>query len=229
MRLALIPARGGSKRVPRKNVRLFHGKPMIAYSIETALSSGLFDNVIVSTDDEEIADVALNAGAEVPFRRPKGLSDDYTPTVPVIRHALNWAESEGLQPTEVCCLYATAPFTTVGDLTQARDRLTKGTDFVFAAARFTFPVQRGLLLDDDGFVKPLFPGCITLRSQELFEVFHDAGQFYWGWPASFQTIDVIFTARARPFLMPPQRVQDIDTLEDWQRAERLYSLVFGPA
>jgi pseudaminic acid cytidylyltransferase len=224
VKLAVIPARGGSKRIPRKNVRPFHGKPIIAYSIEAALGSGLFDRVIVSTDDDEVAAVALRHGAETPFRRPATLSDDHTGTNAVARHAVGWFDRAGQPVSEVCCLYATAPFVTPDDLRAARALLREDLDFVFAATRFRFPVQRALVHNTQGLVEPMFPQWIASRSQDLQEAVHDAGQFYWGWPSSFQGHDVPFLARAATYELPSHRVQDIDNLEDWTRAELLYRL-----
>jgi pseudaminic acid cytidylyltransferase len=224
VRLAVIPARGGSKRIPRKNVRQFDGKPIMAHSIEAALASGLFDRVLVSTDDDEIAAVSERCGAEAPFRRPKALSDDFTGTNAVVRHAAQWAASQGAVVDEVCCLYATAPFITPQDLRDAHALLDADTDFVFAATRFEFPVQRALVKTDQGRVAPMFPQWIAMRSQDLPEALHDAGQFYWGRPGAFEAYDVPFQARAVAYELPTSRVQDIDTLDDWLRAERLYQL-----
>jgi len=224
VKIAVIPARGGSKRIPRKNIRAFHGQPIIAYSIEAALRSDLFDRVIVSTDDEEIAAVALEHGAEAPFRRPATLADDHTGTNAVARHAIGWFGQQGQPVTEVCCLYATAPFVTPQDLRDARALLEPALDFVFAATRFRFPVQRALVRNALGQVEPMFPQWIGARSQDLPEAVHDAGQFYWGWPAAFLHHDVPFLARAATYELPSHRVQDIDTLEDWTRAELLYQL-----
>lgn len=224
MRLAVIPARGGSKRIPRKNVRLFHGKPIIAYSIEAALASGLFDRVVVSTDDQDIADCARQWGAEAPFWRPAHLADDLTGTNAVVRHAADWAEASGAPARELCCIYATAPFVTADDLRAAHALLRPGIDFVFAATHFNFPVQRALLGDATGMVTPMFPQWIRMRSQDLPEALHDAGQFYWGRPESFARYDLIFEARAMAYELPRERVQDIDTPADWNRAEQLYRL-----
>jgi pseudaminic acid cytidylyltransferase len=224
VKFAVIPARGGSKRIPRKNVRLFHGKPILAYSIDAALASGLFDRVVVSTDDDEIAALARECGAEVPFRRPAALSDDHTGTNAVARHAIAWFEQAGSKVEEVCCLYATAPFVTADDLRRARARLNTEVDFVFAATRFRFPVQRALVCNAQGLVEPMFPQWIGARSQDLPEALHDAGQFYWGWPGAFQRHDVVFLARAIAYELPSHRVQDIDTPDDWARAEQLYRL-----
>jgi pseudaminic acid cytidylyltransferase len=222
--LAVIPARGGSKRIPRKNLRLFHGKPIVVYSIEAALGSALFDHVVVSTDDDEIAELALGAGAEVPFRRPQALADDHTGTNAVARHAIEWFAQHAEPVTSACCLYATAPFVTAGDLRASQALLGDDTDFVFAATRFRFPVQRALARDTTGLVSPMFPQWIQSRSQDLPDAIHDAGQFYWGWAHSFQDHASPFLARARAHELPTHRVQDIDTLEDWTHAELLFQL-----
>ncbi|MBL8350031.1 MAG: pseudaminic acid cytidylyltransferase [Burkholderiaceae bacterium] len=222
MRLAVIPARGGSKRIPRKNLKPFHGRPIIAYSIQAANDSRLFDRVLVSTDDDEIAECARRWGAEAPFRRPAGLADDHTGTNAVVRHAAEWAAGQGAPALEICCLYATAPFVTADDLRAAHAMLTPDVDFVFAATHFDFPVQRALVRTADGHVAPMFPQWIRMRSQDLQESLHDAGQFYWGRPDSFGRYDVPFEARSLAYELPRARVQDIDTPEDWDRAEQLY-------
>lgn len=224
MRLAVIPARGGSKRIPRKNLKPFHGKPILAYSIEAALASDLFDRVLVSTDDEDIAECARQWGAETPFLRPPELADDHTGTNAVARHAAAWTQAQGQPARELCCLYATAPFVTAADLRAAHALLAPDIDFVFAATHFDFPVQRALLRAAGGLVAPMFPPWIGMRSQDLPEALHDAGQFYWGRPASFARYDVPFEARALAYELPREHVQDIDTPADWIRAERLFSL-----
>lgn len=221
MRLAVIPARGGSKRIPRKNLKPFHGRPIISYSIDAAHASGLFDHVVVSTDDAEIAELARSLGAETPFVRPAWLADDYAGTNAVVRHAAQWFDAAGCPASEVCCVYATAPFVNGDDLRAAQALLREGVDFVFAATRFAFPVQRALLRADNGLMMPMFPQWIGARSQDLPEALHDAGQFYWGRPAAFERHDVVFLAAAVAYELPSWRVQDIDTPDDWVRAEML--------
>ena len=185
MRLAVIPARGGSKRIPRKNVKTFCGKPMIAWSIGAALESGCFDRVIVSTDDDEIADVAITHGAAVPFRRPAGLADDFTPTVPVIAHAIGW-QQQSAAVSSVCCLYATAPFVRAGDLRAGLNRLeAERADYAFSATTYGFPIQRAIRVTEDGRVSMFHPEHAGTRSQDLEEAWHDAGQFYWGTAAAW--------------------------------------------
>lgn len=223
MRLAVIPARGGSKRIPRKNIRPFGGKPMIAWSIEAALQSGCFDHVIVSTDDAEIADVARAHGAAVPFMRPAELSDDHTGTIPVIRHAIEWFQRQGTAPEKVCCIYATAPFVRVEDIRQGLDVLgSTGCDYAFSVTSYAFPIQRALRLTATGRVEMFHPEHFNTRSQDLEEAYHDAGQFYWGQNSAWLAGKPIFSPTAAPVILPRHRVQDIDTPEDWERAEWMF-------
>ena len=224
MSLAIIPARGGSKRIPRKNIREFAGKPIIAYAIQAALDSGCFERVIVSTDDAEIADVARHYGAEIPFVRPPELSDDYAGTLDVIAHAL---KELGYGPgTTACCIYATAPFVRPEDIAAGFTKLADAdVDYAFSVTSFPFPVQRGITLSDSGSVKMLFPENFSTRSQDLPDVYHDAGQFYWGKTEAFLSRAVIFSERARGVVLPRYRVQDIDTLEDWHRAELMWKVL----
>lgn len=221
--IAVIPARGGSKRIPRKNIREFAGKPMIGWSIETALASGCFTRVIVSTDDEEIAAVAEAHGAEAPFRRPATLADDHTGTVPVIAHAIDWLRDQGEVPQAVCCLYATAPFIQAEDLKIGlATLLNDDVDYAFSVTSYVFPIQRALRMTPDGRVMMFQPEHFSTRSQDLEEAWHDAGQFYWGRTVAWAAGKAIFTQRAMPVKLPRHRVQDIDTPEDWQRAEWLF-------
>lgn len=222
-RLALIPARGGSKRIPRKNIRDFCGRPIIAWSIGAALDSGCFDQVWVSTDDEEIAQVARAAGAEVPFMRPAALSDDHAGTIAVVRHAIEWQRAHGRPADAVCCLYATAPFVGAADLRRGLEQLeTSGADFAFTATRYPFPIQRALRVDAQGRVAMFQPEHFATRSQDLEEAFHDAGQFYWGRADAWLAASTLFGPQSVAVLLPPHQVQDIDTAEDWTRAEWLF-------
>lgn len=222
MRVAIIPARGGSKRIPRKNVKNFHGKPMISYSIEAARKSGCFDKVIVSTDDHEIADVALSCGAEVPFIRPDSISDDHATTMDVMKHALDWMEQQDWEVSEVCCIYATAPFIRSSDLTSGLDiLLSSGSLYTFSATTFPFPIQRAIRLKNEK-VEMFDRSTMNVRSQDLEEAYHDAGQFYWGKAEAFQNKLPIFDDQSRIVLLPRKRVQDIDTPEDWDLAESLF-------
>lgn len=226
MRLAIIPARGGSKRIPRKNIRLFHGEPLIAYSIKAAQQSGCFERIIVSTDDAEIANVAIKCGAEVPFIRPEHLSGDFTPTLNVIQHAIGFLAEQGTMPTEVCCIYATAPLIHSQDIADGYEKLKSGEcEYVFAATRFAYPIQRGFFVDEQQGVQMFQPECFDSRSQDLTEALHDAGQFYWGRSQAFLDGKNMFSTHSRLVILPRVRVQDIDTLEDWQQAELLYSML----
>ncbi|WP_353979032.1 pseudaminic acid cytidylyltransferase [Salinicola endophyticus] len=223
MRLAVIPARGGSKRIPRKNIKAFCGKPMIAWSIQAALASRCFDLVIVSTDDDEIAAVAREWGAQTPFMRPAALADDHTGTVPVIAHAITEIQQAGVSLEAVCCLYATAPFVAAGDLIAGLDCLEgEDVDYAFSVTSYAFPIQRALRMTPEGRVAMFEPQHLNTRSQDLEEAWHDAGQFYWGRPEAWLAGRPLFSARAVPVKLPRHRVQDIDTPEDWQRGEWLF-------
>lgn len=223
MRLAVIPARGGSKRIPRKNIKLFAGKPIIAYSIQAALKAECFDRVIVSTDDDEIAEKAKSLGAEVPFKRPNALSDDYCVTADVINHAIEWVSNNDVAPEFVCCIYATAPFVNAEKLHEGYVKLMEtNASFVFSATSFPFPIQRAIKLDKAGYVSMFQPEHYLTRSQDLEEAYHDAGQFYWGKAASFKNKLPFFSETSQVVLLPRAVVQDIDTPEDWQQAETLY-------
>ena len=221
--ICIIPARGGSKRIKGKNIRLFRGQPMIEWSIRAAQDSNCFDRIVVSTDDEEISVIAQKAGAEVPFVRPAYLSDDFTGTREVIAHALYELALQGDQISQVCCLYATAPFVSSSDILMAREQLNKSRlgSVVFTATSFPFPIQRALRIDSEGYSSVFDPSSILKRSQDLEQFYHDAGQFYWA-SASTWTIDFNLFDRGRPLLLPRWRVQDIDTEEDWKRAELMH-------
>jgi N-acylneuraminate cytidylyltransferase len=223
MRIAVIPARGGSKRIPRKNIRLFCGKPMIAWSIEAAQESGCFDRIIVSTDDQDIARVARGCGALIPFMRPANLADDHTGTAPVIAHAIEEMQSQGVFATDVCCIYATAPFVQPADIRKGLDVLTtSGADLVFSVTDFPSPIQRAFRITDTGRVEMFHPELFNARSQDLEVAWHDAAQFYWGQARAWLSGQPIFSTRAAPVILPRHRVQDIDTLEDWIQAEWIF-------
>lgn len=223
MKIAVIPARGGSKRIPRKNIKEFCGKPMIAYSIEAALQSGCFDKVIVSTDDTEIAEVARDYGAEVPFIRPAELSNDYVGTIPVVRHAVEWCMQQGVDPQLVCCLYATAPFVTPKYLQQGLQQIIeKDADYAFTVTSYAFPIQRAIKISPELGVEMFDSNNFNTRSQDLEEAWHDAGQFYWGKAEAWLSEKIIFGPESTSVILPRHRVQDIDTFEDWDRAEWLF-------
>jgi pseudaminic acid cytidylyltransferase len=220
VRLAVIPARGGSKRIPGKNVKLFGGKPMIAWSIAAAIESECFERIVVSTDDERIAEVARAAGAEVPFMRPARLADDFTGTIPVIQHAIEWCAGHGAPPLQVCCIYATAPFIAPADLRRGLEVLEQSrSEYAFAVTSFAFPPQRAIRITAENRVEMLDPAQFNVRSQDLEETYHDAGQFYWGLSEAWLRGKPIFSGVASPVILPRHRVQDIDTPEDWVIAE----------
>jgi N-acylneuraminate cytidylyltransferase len=223
--IAIIPARGGSKRIPRKNLKPFDGVPMIARSIQTALDSGLFSRVVVSTDDEEIAELARTHGAQVPFMRPLALADDFTGTAAVIVHALQALAEQGSQFDYACCIYATAPLLQARYLRQGLDLLQQHQDksFAFSVCDFGFPVQRALTVDDQGALTALYPEFRNTRSQDLPAAYQDAGQFYWGRSSAWLNGEVLYSPASLPVILPRYLVQDIDTPEDWKRAEYLYA------
>lgn len=224
MSICIIPARGGSKRIPRKNIRDFCGKPIITWPIKAAIDSGCFDRIIVSTDDDEIAEMAESYGAEAPFRRDRELADDHTPTVPVIADAIKRINIPDQTP--VCCLYATSPFVTPTDLRAGLALLKEtGAPFVLSVATYAFPIQRALRRDISGKVEMFDPSQMQTRSQDLEEAWHDAGQFYWGLTQSWISGRGIFELGAQGLALPRHRVQDIDTEEDWQRAERMMQVL----
>jgi len=223
--IAIIPARGGSKRIPKKNIKEFFGKPLIAYSIEVALASKLFEKVVVSTDDEEIAKIAKKYGAEVPFLRPKNLSDDFTGTQDVINHAIKYFEAQGENYDYVCTIYATAPLLQKEYLIEGYNKL-KQSDAIntFSATTMPFPIQRTFKLDENGRCKMFMPEHYMTRSQDLEEAYQDAGQFYFENRklAKESNRSVMFSDISIPIILPRHLVQDIDTLEDWKRVEFMY-------
>lgn len=223
MKLAIIPARGGSKRIPRKNIKPFCGKPMIAWSIETALSSAEFDHIVVSTDDHEIAEVARSHGAEVPFMRPAELADDHTGTIPVIAHAIEWMH-QNIAPVKLaCCVYATAPFVSPADIQRGRRTLLEsGGDYAFSVTSYPFPIQRAIRISPNQRIEMFNPEHFNARSQDLEEAWHDAGQFYWGRAEAWLAGKALFSHDSVPVRLPRHRVQDIDTPDDWSRAEWLF-------
>ena len=226
MRLCVIPARGGSKRIPRKNIKEFFGKPMIAWSIEAAKKSECFDRIIVSTDDEEIATISQKYGADVPFLRPKDLADDYAGTTPVIAHAIKWQNEHGEETSEACCLYATAPFVHVGDLQKGLALLVETkSDYAFSVTSYSFPIQRAVRITKDNRVEMFQPEYFNSRSQDLEQAWHDAGQFYWGRSESWLSEKKFFSEFSIPIPIPRYRVQDIDNQEDWDRAVLLFKAI----
>jgi len=223
VKIAVIPARGGSKRIPRKNIKDFCGKPMIAWSIDAARRADLFDHVLVSTDDAEIAEVAKTWGAEVPFLRPQALSDDFVGTQAVVKHATEWA-LQHLGPVDfVCTLYATAPFVRPEDLRAAFAlMIDQHKEMAFTVTTFPFPIQRAIRIDAQGDIHMFQPEHRMTRSQDLEPAYHDAGQLYWATTAAVLNDVSAFSPAAAALILPRRQVQDIDTEEDWQRAEWMF-------
>ncbi len=222
MNVCIIPARGGSKRIPRKNIKDFLGKPIIAYAVEAAKKSGLFDRVVVSTDDEEIAAVAVSYGAEAPFLRPKELSDDFVGTTPVVAHAIRELEKDGMRVDVVCCVYATSAFLTPELLKEGFVALRDDKQYSFSVTEFGAPIFRSFRLLDSGGVEMFFPEKFGARSQDLPSAYHDAAQFYFGKRDAFLEELPIFAPHSAAVKIDRRFVQDIDTLDDWAIAERIF-------
>jgi pseudaminic acid cytidylyltransferase len=228
MNLCVIPARGGSKRIPKKNIKNFCGKPIILWSIEEAIKSKCFEKIIVSTDDEEIANLVKSHGVDVPFMRPKELSDDYTETIPVIAHAIKQHTKIHQSPTNVCCIYAAAPFIRAIDLQICLEKLENSTaEFTFPATSYAYPIQRSFRIRNNLRAEMFQPEYSNSRSQDLEEAYHDAGQFYWGKVDAWLESNSIIDKNACPLLLPRYRVQDIDTLENWLNAEVMFNAISG--
>ena len=223
MNVVIIPARGGSKRIPHKNIKNFNGKPIIYWPLKVLQNSNLFDKIIVSTDDPNISKLALSLGAEVPFLRPKNISDDYSNVSDVMSHAVNWLKKSKVNMDVVCCVYSTAAFITENDL-QNGFQLFRNNDFnfVFSATTFPYPIQRAFKRIYKNGVKMIDNKYIKTRSQDLEETYHDAAQFYFGKPDSWINNNEIFSHSSEIVVLPKWRVQDIDTQEDWKRAEILH-------
>jgi N-acylneuraminate cytidylyltransferase len=223
MKVAIIPARGGSKRIPRKNIKLFCGKPMMAWPLAAARESGCFDRIIVSTDDAEIAEVARGLGAEVPFMRPAALADDYTGTIEVIAYAIDALKAQGTLVQAACCIYATAPFVRAEDLRRGDHVLEEsGAGFAFSVTPYASPIQRAIRINADQRIEMFQPENFHKRSQDLEEAWHDAGQFYWGVAEAWLSAQSLFSTQSAPVMLPRYRVQDIDTPDDWRRAELMF-------
>jgi pseudaminic acid cytidylyltransferase len=222
MKIAIIPARGGSKRIPRKNIKEFGGKPMIAWAITTAKESGLFDHIIVSTDDEEIADIGRKWGAETPFIRPVELADDITPTVPVVAHAVKSCFANGWEVEYACCIYPCVPFLQVGDLVDAFDLAQKkDVSFVYPVTEYAPPIQRAMRQLPSGQMQFLSPEFELTRTQDLEKSYHDAGQFYWGKASAWLQHKRMHTD-GLGMVIPNWRVVDVDSMDDWKLAENIF-------
>ena len=223
--IAIITARGGSKRIPRKNIKDFCGKPIIAYSIEAALGSGAFDEVMVSTDDEEIKKIALDCGAQVPFMRSEATSNDFATTSDVLKEVFDTYESKGKNFEYACCIYPTAPFVTGEKLCKAMKKLKEeGADCVMPVVRFSFPPQRSLIIKD-GSLEFKWPENRSVRTQDLEPYYHDCGQFYCFNVEAFKKTGQVIAGKVSPIEMPDTEVQDIDEITDWQIAELKYKLM----
>ena len=224
MIVAIIPARGNSKRIPGKNIKLFSGKPIIGWSIEVALDSKLFDRVIVSTDDEKIREVAISYGAECPFVRPADLSDDFATTTAVMTHAVKWLNDHSYDVSEACCIYPTAPLLQLEDLKSAKQLIDSNEwAYVFSATQLPPQVFRSFKHGDNGEVEMLFEDYLNTRSQDLPELYQDAGQFYWGTAEAWLLQKKIFAKDSTIVKLPAWRVRDIDTHDDWDAAEKIFN------
>jgi len=220
--ICIIPARGGSKRIPRKNIKEFLGKPIIAYSIKAALDSGLFDEVMVSTDDLEIADIAKKYGAKVPFMRSEKNSDDFATTFDVIEEVINSYKELAVEFDNFCCLYSCAPFVTSEVLLKAYNHLNdKRFDSVFPIIAYSFPIQRALRVDQ-GKISMMLKENLNVRSQDLEETYHDAGQFYWGSLRKLMLSKKLYTDNTGGIVISELNAQDIDNETDWKLAELKY-------
>lgn len=225
MNIAVIPARGGSKRIPKKNIRLFHSKPIIAWPIEAALRSELFDQIIVSTDCSKIAEISNRYGAITPFLRPKTLSDDFIGVNEVVKHAVDWVTTNTAQVNYVCCIFATAAFVTEAQLKHGYQLLLESCkSFAFTVTRFEHPIQRALQIDDNS-ISIYDPDFFNNRSQDLDETYHDAGQFYWGTASAFSNRVELFSNESVPIILPRHLAHDIDTIDDWEAAEIMFKLL----
>ena len=226
--VAIIPARGGSKRIPQKNKKRFAGQPIIAYPIRVARESNLFQRIIVSTDDNEIAEIAQDRGAETPFIRPTELAGDFTPTAEVLIHSLKWLEDHGEPAHYFCCIYPTTPFLRGKDLKRGFELLRKERAITaFSVTTFGAPIFRALKIKDDGHLEMFWPEYRDTRSQDLPSAYHDAGQFYWGDTEKFLREKALYTRKSVPIILPKYLVHDIDTVEDWETAEKLYLALAG--
>ena len=226
MNIAIIPARAGSKRIPNKNTKLFSGKPVIYYPIEAALSSKIFSKVIISTDSKKIAKVAQKFGAEVPFIRPKNLSNDYTGIADVMEHALKFLQRKNLNPNFVCCIFPVNPFIRKSDILKGYKKIINSDwQFVFTAVESKFPVYRSFLQEKNQGLKMIFPKNYSTRSQDLQKVYSDAGQFYWGKRSAWISKKKIFSRYSSIINIPYQRANDIDTLDDWKYAELMKKII----
>lgn len=224
-KLCIIPARGGSKRIPRKNIKPFMGKPIMAYSIEAALESSIFDEVMVSTDDVEFADVAKKYGASVPFLRSEATANDYATTVDVLLEVIETYKQRGVSFDTICCLYSTAPFVTSERLKEAYSKLSDKVDACFTMVEYSYPIQRSLRINETGLVEMKYPEHLKSRTQDLEKVYHDAGQFYFVKTNTLIEEKTVWCKHTAPLVLSELEVQDLDTLTDWQLAEMKYEIM----
>ena len=225
--VAIITARGGSKRIPRKNIKEFLGKPIIEYSIKAAIDSGIFDEVMVSTDDEEIAQIAKQAGAKVPFMRSADAANDYATTTDVIREVLRQYKETGIEFEYACCIYPTAPFVTKELLLQAQNLVeTEKADSCFPVIQFSFPPQRGMIIEN-GIARYKYPEYQFTRSQDLEGMYHDSGQFYYFDVKKFEETGKMLGDAIKPIVISEMEAQDIDNEDDWKIAELKYKMLQG--
>lgn len=227
--ICIIPARAGSKRIVKKNIKPFMGKPIMAYSIEAALNSGLFDVVMVSTDTEEFAEVARQYGAEVPFLRSEKTANDFAGTEDVIMEVLENYKKQGQAFDSFCCLYSTAPFVTAKRLVEGFGYLTDKSDAAISVVEYSFPIQRSVRVNDAGHLQPNYPQYMDARSQDLEKTYHDAGQFYFVKTPTFMEEKNLWCKRTAPIVLSELEVQDLDTMTDWQLAEIKFKLVHEKA
>ena len=226
MLVAVIPARGGSKRIRKKNIKYFGGKPIIAWSIEAAQKCEIFNRIIVSTDDPEIADVASCYGAEVPYQRPQELSNDYVGTTEVLAHATQYLIDQNYALSGVCCIYATAPLIQPKEIVRGWEELKCGKwEYTFSVTEYASSIYRSFKISKNGELEMIFPHYFDARSQDLQTTMHDAAQFYWGRPLAWIDGKRIFDIHSKPILIPRWRVQDIDTPGDWERAELIHKIL----
>ena len=224
--ICVIPARGGSKRIPKKNIKNFHGKPIIFWSIEEAIKCNCFKKIIVSTDSQEIADLVKIYDVEVPFLRPKNISDDLTQTIPVVEHTIRHQIKNNIDIRNVCCIYPTAPFVRATDLQLGLEKLgSSNVNFVFSATEYDFPIQRAFKINQKKKLEMFQPQFASSRSQDLEKAYHDAGQFYWGAANTWLEEDTLVSNNSIPLIIPNYRVNDIDTIEDWKRAEIMFNYI----
>ena len=225
MKIAMITARGGSKRIPRKNIKEFCGKPILAYSIEAALNSGVFDEVTISTEDDEIASIAQQYGATFPFRRSEEMAGDHAMTIDVMLEVVNEYKKRGIEPESVCCIYPTAPFITADKLRKANDLFENcGADAVIPVVKFSFPPQRCFVVEGD-YMKYKWKEYELSRSQDLEPYYHDAGQFYFLKTTAMISQHTLVPEKTAPLIMDEMEVQDIDNMDDWNIAEIKYRLM----